>query len=149
MSLLIFNRALDFADTQRVGWYLEQKYGIAGTHVNPQHADIGLGIATDAYRPAPGVEAFTYTIAVTNFGPTNATGIAVTDVLPAGLSHVSDTGAGDYVPRKTLPATTVLFSNDPRVGAATANWQPATGNHGRVSGRSGCRDRRSRRRGRW
>jgi len=37
-----------------------------------------------------------YTITVTNNGPNNATGVVVTDPLPAGLTYVSDTGAGAY-----------------------------------------------------
>ena len=38
----------------------------------------------------------TFTITVTNNGPTSATGVQVTDVLPAGLTYVSDDGGGAY-----------------------------------------------------
>ena len=37
---------------------------------------------------------FTYTIAVTNIGPSTATNLTITDVLPAGVTFVSATGGG-------------------------------------------------------
>jgi len=37
-----------------------------------------------------------FTVTVTNNGPTAATGVAVTDDLPAGLTYVSDDGGGAY-----------------------------------------------------
>ncbi|CAM3446471.1 PKD domain-containing protein [Flavobacterium chungbukense] len=37
-----------------------------------------------------------FTIRVTNSGPNNATGITVSDQLPAGYTYVSDNGAGKY-----------------------------------------------------
>jgi uncharacterized repeat protein (TIGR01451 family) len=37
-----------------------------------------------------------YTLTVSNGGAKDATGIEVTDVLPSGLSYVSDDGGGDY-----------------------------------------------------
>ncbi|PKV51821.1 putative repeat protein (TIGR01451 family) [Aquimarina sp. MAR_2010_214] len=39
----------------------------------------------------------TYTITVTNNGPAQATSVVLTDVLPAGVTYVSDTGSGAYV----------------------------------------------------
>jgi len=35
-----------------------------------------------------------YTISVTNFGPSSASGVVVTDTLPAGVTFVSATGGG-------------------------------------------------------
>ena len=35
-----------------------------------------------------------YTISVTNFGPSSASGVVVTDALPAGVSFVSASGNG-------------------------------------------------------
>ena len=41
-------------------------------------------------------EQTTFTITVVNQGPDDATGVEVTDTLPAGLTYVSDDGAGAY-----------------------------------------------------
>ncbi|MCX2765224.1 DUF11 domain-containing protein, partial [Aquimarina muelleri] len=39
----------------------------------------------------------TYTLSVTNNGPAQATSVVLTDLLPSGVTYVSDTGAGAYV----------------------------------------------------
>src|SRR3989344_1809955 len=39
----------------------------------------------------------TYTITVTNNGPDNATGVTVTDLLPTGVTYVSDDSSGAYI----------------------------------------------------
>jgi uncharacterized repeat protein (TIGR01451 family) len=41
-------------------------------------------------------EETTFTISVVNQGPDDATGVAITDTLPAGLTYVSDDGGGAY-----------------------------------------------------
>lgn len=52
---------------------------------------------------------FTYTITTTNTGPSPATGVVVTDVLPAGLTFVSATGGGTAVGQVvTWPAIATL-----------------------------------------
>ena len=58
-------------------------------------ADLELTKSVD--NPAPNVGGtVVYTITVDNDGPDNATGVAVEDVLPAGLTYVSDDGGGAY-----------------------------------------------------
>ncbi|MGV6827759.1 MAG: DUF11 domain-containing protein, partial [Flavobacteriales bacterium] len=51
----------------------------------------------DNAAPAEG-DTIVYTIEVTNNGPDDATGVSLTDSLPAGVTYVSDDSAGDYVP---------------------------------------------------
>jgi uncharacterized repeat protein (TIGR01451 family) len=58
-------------------------------------ADLAVTKTADKTTPGEG-EALVYTISVTNNGPNNATGIQVTDTLPAGITWVSDSGAGTY-----------------------------------------------------
>ncbi|MBI3484482.1 MAG: DUF11 domain-containing protein, partial [Acidobacteria bacterium] len=53
-------------------------------------ADLSI-TKTDAPDPVNAGSNLTYTIAVTNNGPNSATGIAVTDAVPAGLTFVSAT----------------------------------------------------------
>ncbi len=57
----------------------------------------------------------TFTIELTNQGPDPATGVAVTDTLPTGLSYVSDNGAGAYD-----SATGVWTVGDLGVGATVS-----------------------------
>ena len=51
-------------------------------------ADLALGLM-DAPDPVYLTNALTYSIAVTNFGPATATGVTVTNTLPAGVTYVS------------------------------------------------------------
>ena len=57
-----------------------------------------LAIAKTLNNASPNVgSSIVYTVTVTNAGPDVATGVAVTDLLPAGVSYVSDDGGGAYV----------------------------------------------------
>jgi len=58
-------------------------------------ADLSLTKTVSNSSPAVGAN-FTFTITVTNGGPGSATGVVVRDALPAGVSYVSDNGAGAY-----------------------------------------------------
>ncbi len=56
-------------------------------------ADVGVTKTASAATAAPGTQ-LTYTIVVSNSGPSTAQAVTVTDVLPAGLTFVSGTGPG-------------------------------------------------------
>ena len=59
-----------------------------------------LAVAKSVDNPAPNVgDTVTFTVIVTNNGPTAATNVTATDILPAGLTFVSATPSqGTYVP---------------------------------------------------
>jgi uncharacterized repeat protein (TIGR01451 family) len=59
-------------------------------------ADLALTKTVDNATPPAGGNV-TFTLTVTNNGPNNATGVVVSDLLPAGLTYVSDDGAGAYI----------------------------------------------------
>ena len=61
------------------------------TSVSPV-ADVRIGKAAAATVPAS--SNLTYTISVTNFGPSTASGVVVTDTLPASVTFVSASGNG-------------------------------------------------------
>ncbi|MBD3374788.1 DUF11 domain-containing protein [candidate division KSB1 bacterium] len=61
----------------------------------PPQADLSLEKSVD--NPTPNYrDVINYTLTVTNHGPDNATGIVVTDQLPAGLEYISYSGDGSY-----------------------------------------------------
>lgn len=60
-------------------------------------ADLSLTKTASTATPVVNTD-FTYTITLTNAGPTAATGVSVKDLLPPGISHISNNGAGAYVP---------------------------------------------------
>ncbi len=64
----------------------------------PVNASADIVLAKTVDNPAPNVgETVTFTVTASNAGPSNATGVAVTDALPAGLSFVSATPSqGSY-----------------------------------------------------
>jgi len=55
-----------------------------------QHADIAV-TKTDNPDPVAAAQNLTYTVSVTNNGPDTATGVIVTDTLPAGVTFISAT----------------------------------------------------------
>jgi uncharacterized repeat protein (TIGR01451 family) len=56
--------------------------------VTPQQADLSLAKFVSKARPNVG-QVITYTVRLTNNGPSTATGVRIRDVLPAGLTFVS------------------------------------------------------------
>ncbi|HEX9001637.1 MAG TPA: DUF11 domain-containing protein, partial [Blastocatellia bacterium] len=60
-----------------------------------QTADLAVSKSVSNPTPTFGTNV-TFTITVSNSGPNNATGVVVSDLLPAGLVYVSDDGAGAY-----------------------------------------------------
>jgi uncharacterized repeat protein (TIGR01451 family)/fimbrial isopeptide formation D2 family protein len=61
----------------------------------PAAADLAVAKTVDVAHPDVGSNV-TYTVTATNNGPDDATGVKVTDVLPAGLSFVSADPAADW-----------------------------------------------------
>jgi uncharacterized repeat protein (TIGR01451 family) len=83
----------------------------ASVLITPQAADLSITKSVDNSAPANGAT-ITYTVTVTNGGPSAATGVNVTDRLPAGLTFVSATpSAGAY------DATTGVWT----IGSITAS----------------------------
>ncbi len=68
--------------------------GSVVVNVSPS-ADLGVAKTLHTAPSYVGDNAV-YDITVTNHGPSDATGIAVTDMLPAGMSYVSDDSSGAY-----------------------------------------------------
>ncbi|WP_143198727.1 DUF11 domain-containing protein, partial [Bradyrhizobium sp. AS23.2] len=69
----------------------------ASVTVTPQQADLQL--AKTVSNPTPNVgDTITFTVTLSNVGPTTATNVSVQDLLPAGLSFLSATPSqGSYV----------------------------------------------------
>jgi len=59
---------------------------------------VDVGVGKSVYPAVPvEKEQLIYTVSVTNFGPDTATGVVVTDLLPSGLTYVSDVASqGSY-----------------------------------------------------
>jgi uncharacterized repeat protein (TIGR01451 family) len=76
----------------------------ASTTLTPQF-DVTLTKTADDTTPAPGSNV-TYTIDLTNSGPSTATGVVLTDDIPAGLTFVSGTIEGQAA---TASGSTVTF----------------------------------------
>ncbi|WP_165869126.1 DUF11 domain-containing protein, partial [Thiogranum longum] len=62
---------------------------------SPTSADLAVTKGVDNSNPAEG-GTITYTVTATNNGPLDATGVVLSDILPAGLAYVSDDSGGAY-----------------------------------------------------
>jgi uncharacterized repeat protein (TIGR01451 family) len=68
------------------------------TGITPQQSDLEMAKSVSDPRPNVG-DNVTFTVTLRNNGPSTATGVTVTDVLPTGLTFVSDTPSlGTYNP---------------------------------------------------
>jgi uncharacterized repeat protein (TIGR01451 family) len=87
-------------DVTTVGTNSVQKIGALawdlGTPTAPDVADLSLTKNVDVPSPENWDDQVVYTLTVSNGGAKDATGVEVTDVLPSGVSYVSDDGGGDY-----------------------------------------------------
>lgn len=88
----------------------------ASTDLTPQF-DVTITKTADDTTPAPGANV-TYTVGLTNSGPSTATGVILTDDIPAGLTFVSGTLNGQAA---TSDGTTVTFPAITLADDATAN----------------------------
>ena len=79
----------------------------ASTTLDPQF-DVSVTKVADDETPAPGATV-TYTLALTNAGPSTATGVILSDDVPTGLTFVSGTLDGNAA---TLNGSTVTFPRD-------------------------------------
>jgi uncharacterized repeat protein (TIGR01451 family) len=112
----------------------------ASASLNGQQADIAVAKTVSNATPNVGTNV-TFTITATNNGPSNATGVVVTDLLPAGLTFVSATpsqgayasGTGAWTvgaiangtaPTLQVVATVITPGNKTNTAARTAGDQP-------------------------
>lgn len=84
----------DIDSTPNNGITTEDDY--AEVTFTPAVTDLAISKTVDDTTPNENQEVV-FTLTVTNESAVAATGVVVTDLLPAGLTYVSDTGAGAYV----------------------------------------------------
>src|SRR4029453_6389480 len=112
----------------------------ASASTNPQEADLALGKGVSDATPNVG-DQITFTVTLSNSGPNTATGVQVTDLLPAGLTFVAaipsqgsyssvaglwDVGAvsvGFSVASLTITATVVSAAASTNTASLTASDQ--------------------------
>src|SRR5262249_30205631 len=91
--------------------------------INPLQADLQVNKTVDDPRPNVG-QTITFTVTLINNGPSVATGVTVTDVLPSGLHFVSDTPSlGTYDPATGLwtPGTVAVGTQTLQITATVVS----------------------------
>ncbi|NIM20224.1 MAG: DUF11 domain-containing protein [Candidatus Latescibacteria bacterium] len=97
------------------------------TVITVQGADLEISKIVDNPSPSVG-DTLTYTIKLASLGPDTATGIEVSDLLPAGITYQSDTTSqGSYVSATGVWAVGTLASSDSATLLLTATVNPGTG----------------------
>ncbi len=101
----------------------------ASATVTPQQADLAL--AKTVSNPTPNVgDSVTFTVTLTNNGPNTATGVQVSDLLPAGLSFTSATPSqGNYNPTTGVWTVGTVTTTSPEtllIEATVASPSPQT-----------------------
>jgi uncharacterized repeat protein (TIGR01451 family) len=106
----------------------------ASVSVTPLQEFADLGLTKTVDNPTPNVgDTITFTITLNNAGPANATNVAVSDLLPAGLAFVSatanqgiyDPGSGTWLVGTVLIGTPVTLQIQARVTDAIAHTNVA------------------------
>ena len=90
-----------------------------------QLADLAIVKTVDNALPQEG-DTIVYTLTLTNNGPKNANSIVVTDVLPGGLSYVSDDSGGSYNPLTGLWTLPPLNNGGVAILNITLDVDPGT-----------------------
>ena len=103
-------------------------------------AQADLVMAKSVSNATPNVGSnVTFTLTVTNNGPSNATGVTATDLLPAGYTYVSDTSGGAYNSGTGLwtigalangASTSINVTATVRASGSYANTATVTGGQG-------------------
>ena len=96
----------------------------ASATVTPRQADLGVTKTVDNANPEIG-DTVEFTVTVVNHGNAvgaldTATNVTVSDLLPAGLTYVSDDGAGTYVPGTGVWTIGTMAKDDTAVLHVTA-----------------------------
>jgi uncharacterized repeat protein (TIGR01451 family) len=112
-SLYVFDDSVGDSGSIASGWSLN----IATLNPVGAVADLGITISNPAGQITAGSD-FTYTLTVTNGGPGAASGVVVTDTLPAGLNYVSASAPPTIL---SLGGPVMLnFGNIPAGGSSSA-----------------------------
>jgi uncharacterized repeat protein (TIGR01451 family) len=97
------------------------------TDTQNSQTDLEISKSVDESTPKVG-DNVTFTLMVTNNGPSAASGVTVTDLLPSGYSYASNSAGGAYVPGTGIWTVGSLASGASASLSTTATVNP-TGNY--------------------